>query len=94
MAFSTDPLALIEELVMRRLFSKEEAIHPFLALLYVISIPLLGFGLTGKFLRGEYWTYNVIFTMFDRYSSSFSHLAFKYDMAKFSSLCGTAAYIT
>jgi hypothetical protein len=49
-AFSTDPLVLIGELAMKRLFSPKEHIHSTLALLYVISILLLGFGLAGEFL--------------------------------------------
>jgi hypothetical protein len=50
MAFSADPVAFVQELSMQKVQTGEDAVQLIPALLYVISLPLLGFGLAGEFL--------------------------------------------
>jgi hypothetical protein len=60
MAFSTDPVELIQELAMQKIYPGGNPVHLIPALLYVISGLLLGFGLAGEFLRSEHNILNMI----------------------------------
>jgi hypothetical protein len=51
MAFPADQVGLTQELAMQKILPGGNAIHTVPALLYVISISLLGFGLAGECLR-------------------------------------------
>jgi hypothetical protein len=48
LAFPTDPVGLVQDLAAQKIFPGGIPVHPIPALVYVISILLLGFGLAGK----------------------------------------------